>query len=155
MDTMQIAASGSRGAPYLGASAGTPSEGTPAHPLRVAIVEDSALIRSRLEEALSEVPNVVLAGAAESEEAARSLLAPGDWDLLILDLQLKQGNGLSLLRSLRDLPSRKRGQVAVFTNYAFPQYRERSLALGADHFFDKARDLPRVLDLVADLAQVP
>jgi len=40
----------------------------------------------------------------------------------------------------------------VFTNYAFPQYRDRSLALGADYFFDKARELPRILKLAADLA---
>lgn len=121
-------------------------------PMRVAIVEDSAIIRDRLEEALSELPNVALAGHAESELAAASLLAPGDWDLLILDLQLKQGNGLNVLKSLRALPRTRRGRVAIFTNYAFPQYKDRSLALGADYFFDKARDLPRMLELVEDLA---
>lgn len=123
-----------------------------ARPLRVAIVEDSPLIRTHLDEALGELPNVVVAGHAESEGAARALLAPGDWDLVILDLQLQKGNGLNVLRSLQAVPAHKRGHVAVFTNYAFPQYRDRSLALGADYFFDKARDLPRVLDLVATLA---
>jgi len=123
--------------------------------MRVAIVEDSVIIRERLEEALSELPNVALAGHAESELAALSLLAPGDWDLLILDLQLKRGNGLNVLKSLRELPKRRRGRVAVFTNYAFPQYKDRSLALGADYFFDKARDLPRVLALVESLAAEP
>lgn len=120
--------------------------------MRVAIVEDSAIIRSRLEEALTDVPNVAVAGFADSEAAAQSLLAPGDWDLLILDLQLKGGNGLNVLRALQQVPAHKRGRVAVFTNYAFPQYKERSMALGADYFFDKARDLPRMLDLVAALA---
>lgn len=123
--------------------------------MRVAIVEDSAIIRDRLEEALCELPNVTLAGHAESELAAASLLAPGDWDLLILDLQLKQGNGLNVLKSLREVPRHRRGRVAVFTNYAFPQYKERSLALGADYFFDKARDLPRMLALVESLAAHP
>jgi hypothetical protein len=28
----------------------------------------------------------------------------------------------------------------IFTNYGFRQYRERTQALGADYFFDKARD---------------
>ena len=49
----------------------------PAQPMRVAIVEDSAIIRSRLEEALGDLPNVTLAGFADSELAAQSLLAPG------------------------------------------------------------------------------
>ena len=127
-------------------------DAAPARPMRVAIVEDSAIIRARLEEALSEVSNVVLAGHAESELAAMALLAPGHWDLLILDLQLKQGNGLNVLKALGSIAGGHRGRVAVFTNYAFPQYRDRSMALGADYFFDKSRDLPRVLELVEDLA---
>ena len=43
-------------------------------------------------------------------------------------------------------------KVIVFTNYAFPQYRERSLALGADFFFDKAREFHRVREVLHDLA---
>jgi hypothetical protein len=40
----------------------------------------------------------------------------------------------------------------VFTNYSFPQYRERSIALGADHFFDKSREFHRVREVLADMA---
>jgi hypothetical protein len=40
----------------------------------------------------------------------------------------------------------------VFTNYAFPQYRDRSLLLGADYFFDKAREFHRVREVVHTLA---
>lgn len=140
---------GARPAAALSTAALAPAE---TRPLRVALVEDSVLIRARLEEALTELPNVIVTGFAETESAARAMLASGDWDLLILDLQLKQGNGLNILRALQDLPASKRGQVAIFTNYAFAQYRERSRALGADHFFDKARDIPRLLHLVSDLA---
>jgi hypothetical protein len=43
-------------------------------------------------------------------------------------------------------------KILVFTNYAFPQYRDRSLALGADYFFDKAHDLQRVRVVLASLA---
>jgi len=124
-------------------------------PLRVVIVEDSAIIRARLEEALGEMDNLVLMGHAETEEEAMALLGRGRWDLLILDLQLKHGNGLGVLKALRNGVDKARGKVAVFTNYAFPQYRDRSLALGADYFFDKARELPRILKLVADLATSP
>ena len=40
----------------------------------------------------------------------------------------------------------------MFTNYAFPQYRDRSLALGADYFFDKAREFHRVREVLHELA---
>ena len=42
--------------------------------------------------------------------------------------------------------------MIVLTNYAFPQYRAKSLALGADYFFDKAREYHRVREVLDDLA---
>jgi DNA-binding NarL/FixJ family response regulator len=42
--------------------------------------------------------------------------------------------------------------IIVFTNFAFPQYRERSLKLGADYFFDKAREFHRVREVLRQLA---
>jgi DNA-binding NarL/FixJ family response regulator len=42
--------------------------------------------------------------------------------------------------------------VIVLTNYSFSQYRDRSLSLGADYFFNKSREFNRVRDVLADLA---
>ena len=122
-------------------------------PLRVVIVEDSSLIRGHLEEAFREIENVSVAGHAETESAAVALLGQGKWDLLILDLQLKKGTGLGVLQALHNTVKHAHGKVAVFTNFALPQYRARSLALGADYFFDKARELPRLLRLASELAR--
>jgi len=119
-------------------------------PLRVVIVEDSARILARLEEALGEIDNLTIAGTAETEADALALLQSYPWDLAILDLQLKQGNGLGVLKAL---DHHHTGKIAVLTNFAFPQYRTRSLALGADFFFDKSREMSRVLEVAADLAQ--
>ena len=40
----------------------------------------------------------------------------------------------------------------MLTNYAFPQYRAKSLALGANYFFDKAREYERVRGVLDGLA---
>jgi DNA-binding NarL/FixJ family response regulator len=120
--------------------------------LRVVIVEDSAIIRARLTETLSEIPNLEIIGQAESESDALSLLGEGEWDAVVLDLQLKEGTGLGILKKLRQGGRPSHTKVIVFTNYAFPQYRERSLSFGADFFFDKAREFHRVHDVLADLA---
>ena len=70
---------------------------------------------------------------------------------MLLDLQLKQGNGLGVLRAIG--PSRPHGaKILVLTTYAIPQYRDRSLALGADAFFDKSREYDRVKSVLEDLA---
>lgn len=120
--------------------------------LRVVIVEDSPRIRARLAEGLAEAGNLTVVGEAETEADAIALLRRGGWDVAVLDLQLRRGTGLGVLKAL-DASARPPGtKVIVFTNYAFPQYRDRSLALGADYFLDKAREFERVREVLADLA---
>jgi len=120
--------------------------------LRVAIIEDSAIIRARLSEALAEIPNIEIVGHAETESDAIALLEGNDWDAAVLDLQLKEGTGLRVLQKLRQDGRPGSSKVIVFTNYAFPQYRDRSLMFGADFFFDKSREFHRVREVLADLA---
>ncbi len=120
--------------------------------LRVVIVEDSTIIRARLAEALAEIPNVEIVGHAETEADAVTLLSRGEWDAAVLDLQLKQGTGLGVLKTVGQGKRPERTKIIVFTNYAFPQYRERSMLLGADFFFDKAREFHRISEVLAGLA---
>jgi len=120
--------------------------------LRVIIVEDSAIIRARLAESLGEMPNVEIVGQVETEAEALALLKEARWDAAVLDLQLKQGTGLGVLKSLAHGARPANTKIIVFTNYAFPQYRDRSLSFGADFFFDKSREFYRVREVLADLA---
>ena len=123
-------------------------------PLRVLLVEDSPLIRERLAESLSDPGRIEITGQADAEDTAIALVGDNDWDVLVLDLQLKRGTGLAVLRALvaRRPPNSK---VIVLTNYAFPQYRAKSLALGADFFFDKAREYHRVRDVLEGILGAP
>jgi len=68
--------------------------------LRVLIVEDSAIIRARLMESLAEIPNIEIVGEVETEASALAAMADRHWDAAVLDLQLKQGTGLGLLKAL-------------------------------------------------------
>jgi DNA-binding NarL/FixJ family response regulator len=123
----------------------------PSMPLRVFLVEDNPLIRERLIESLTSTGRIRVVGYAESEREAVDALSDGSWDAVLLDLQLKQGNGLGVLRAIG--PSRPHGaKILVLTTYAIPQYRDRSLALGADAFFDKSREYDRAVDMLSDFA---
>ena len=119
-------------------------------PLRVLLVEDSPYIRERLVDLLAEPGRIEIIGDADNEQSAVALVRDTPWDVLVLDLQLKRGTGLGVLRALAPA-RRERTKVIVLTNYAFPQYREKSLALGADYFFDKAREYHRVRDVLDGL----
>lgn len=120
-------------------------------PLRVLLVEDSALLVQRIAELVGDLPYVVIAATAGTEAEALTLLARGEIDVVILDLQLHAGSGFGILRELRHQPSRP--QVVVFTNFAIAAYRDSALALGASYFLDKSRDydrLPAVLQALSD-----
>jgi DNA-binding NarL/FixJ family response regulator len=135
-----------------GHAAGGPAPAATAgeSPLRVLLVEDSPLIRERLAESIAEPGRIEIIGQADSEQAAIGMLGAAPWDAMVLDLQLRHGTGLGVLRALisRRPPDVK---VIVLTNYAFPQYRAKSLALGADYFFDKAREYHRVREVLDHL----
>lgn len=113
--------------------------------LRIYLVEDNLLIRENLTATLTEMVGTECAGWAEGErEAVLWLNDPNNsWDLAIVDLFLKQGNGLGVVGACRSrLSSRK---LVVLTNYATPAIRERCLALGADAVFDKSNDIEKLV----------
>ena len=105
-----------------------------------------------MEEALSRIENVVIVGGAETEADAVVISGGCPWDVLVLDLQLKQGNGLDLLRKLDGDARKTRGKIAIFTSHASPYFRARAFALGADFFFDNAREFDQMLRVIVRLA---
>ncbi|MDQ2778972.1 MAG: response regulator [Pseudomonadota bacterium] len=123
--------------------------GSPA-PLRTFIVEDSPVILENLSEALEETSPVSVVGSAGDEgTAVRRLAPPVEIDLVIIDLFLRSGSGLGVLRRLRDAGSTSRR--IVLTNYASDEIREKCFALGAEKVFDKSTDLEELIDYCAGL----
>ena len=109
--------------------------------LRTYIVEDNATIRQNLVDALEELAGVRTIAWAETEHAARTWLQEcrADWDLVIIDLFLKQGSGLGVLEACRGRRSHQR--VVVLSNYATRDMRTRCHELGADAVFDKSNEI--------------
>ncbi|GHS90109.1 DNA-binding response regulator [Actinomycetota bacterium] len=70
-------------------------------PVRVAIVEDQPLFRSMLELTLGTVDALHVVGAVGSVREAGRLLRPGHVDVVVLDIDLPDGNGIALGVTLR------------------------------------------------------
>lgn len=123
-------------------------------PLRIFLVEDSADVRELIVESLVEIDGVSLAGHAETEREALQHLEHHAYDVLVLDIQLKQGNGMSLLQSLDRAHVRRADEVkVVFSNHVSPTYRKAGQQCGVAHFFDKSSELPLLCDLLERLAR--
>jgi DNA-binding NarL/FixJ family response regulator len=129
----------------------TESGARAAIPFRVFLVEDSAVIRERLTETISSLEHVEVVGHAETEADAIAALQAAACDAVVLDLQLREGHGFNVLKALRNVSARRRIIVLVLSNYASAQYRGRSMEIGADYFFDKARDYDQLCEVLEEL----
>ena len=120
-------------------SASTPSR------LRTYVVEDSSVIRDNLTETLEENAPVDVVGSAEDEASAVAWLRdPGHaCDVVIIDIFLRAGNGLGVLKSLGEIqrPARR----VVLSNHATPEIRAKCAELGADKVFDKSNEIDEML----------
>ena len=115
--------------------------------MRVFLVEDSPLLRSRLEAMLLSIPGASVLGRAErAQDAVRDILA-GRPDTVVLDIHLKEGSGFDVLRALRAAAP----DIAVYilTNYPEQKYRQLAAELGAAGFFDKSREFALLRDALA------
>ncbi|MEK8034595.1 response regulator transcription factor [Ideonella sp. DXS29W] len=118
----------------------------PPAPLRCFLVEDSAVIRQNLIATLEELLAVQIVGTAEDERSAVEWLRghPADTcDLMIIDIFLRKGTGLDVLRQARELHPEAR--LVVLTNFATADMRKRCAQLGADRVFDKSAELEELL----------
>jgi DNA-binding NarL/FixJ family response regulator len=120
--------------------------------LRTYIVEDSKLIRDSLVATLEELGPVKVVGTAEDEATAVRWASDQTHgvDLIIVDLFLKQGSGLGVLRAIHAMI--QRCTMVVLSNYATPDIRRKCLDAGADQVFDKSHEIDALIQYCARLA---
>ena len=120
----------------------------PATELTVYIVEDSFPVRERLIEAVADVPNARVVGQADAITEALEGVRQVQPRVLIVDVQLRSGSGIRLLKQLRATGNGLPELVIVVTNYPTDDYRKASEDCGANHFFDKASEFDKVRDVL-------
>ena len=76
--------------------------------IRLLILDDSQVVRERLETMLSEVPKVETNSQTRDQQEARELVRRLDPDVVMLDVQMPIGSGIDLLREI------KAGQKPLF-----------------------------------------
>ena len=122
------------------------------HPLKTYIVEDSPVIRESLIATLEELVPVKVVGTAEDEASAVQWLskAGNQADLVIVDIFLKGGSGLGVIRATQ---GRSQGRsLVVLSNYATQDIRRKCLELGANRVFDKSNEIEALIQYCDDLA---
>jgi DNA-binding NarL/FixJ family response regulator len=122
--------------------------------LKVFLIEDSALLQELLAGMLSELEGVEFCGCADGETEALRRLAESPVDLVIIDIELKQGSGIGVLDALQtDSDRYGKPRKAVLTNYSHATMRQRCERFGMDVFFDKSLHINQLIDYVVDAVQ--
>lgn len=124
---------------------------TSRRPVRVLLVEDSALLARELRAALRESGNIEVTGVAANEVEACHVLrvCPMAFDVLIVDVFLASGSGLGVLRTNQALG--RPLKAFVLSNFATLGVRKECVALGAERIFDKSRQFEDFLAVMAAL----
>jgi DNA-binding response OmpR family regulator len=119
--------------------------------LRILLVEDETRLADAVKQGLGEEGFTV--EAAESAEAAETIIARGALDLIVLDLQLPGKNGLDLLRELR--AGGNQTPVLILTAHGSLEERVTGLDLGGDDYLTKPFAFAELVARIKALARRP
>lgn len=114
---------------------------------KILIVDDSAVVRDRLVQLLAGLQEMEIVGEAGDAERGRELTRKLKPDVIIIDVQMRNGGGINLLQNIKQMDPAP--HVIVLTNEAYPEIRSRCLDAGADYFFDKSTEYQEMVTVLS------
>ena len=120
---------------------------------KLLLVEDNELNREIALEILKEAGFVV--DTAEDGAVAVQKIkqaAPGQYDLILMDIQMPNLDGYEATRQIRALPDAEKASIPIFamTANAFEEDRQNALAAGMNGHIAKPLDVPHLLRVLTD-----
>ncbi|QKV94382.1 response regulator transcription factor [Streptomyces sp. NA02950] len=118
--------------------------------IRVAVVDDEALVRSGLRLILGTAPDIDVVADCSGAGAVDTVQRSGA-DVVLLDIRMPDADGLTVLRQLRAAP--RSPAVAMLTTFDVQEYLAAALRAGAAGFLLKDTDPEQLVRAVRTLAQ--
>ena len=120
--------------------------------IRVVLVDDHAIVRTGLRAVLGAAPDIDVVGEASGGAAAMVLLDHTPADVVVMDLSMTDGDGISATRTLlRD--GRTSPRVLVLSMHAEAEYLETALEAGASGYLMKDVADRELVDAVRAVAR--
>lgn len=103
--------------------------------IKILIADDHPVVRKGLKEIIEEIPDMAVRGEASTGQEALEKARKGDFDIVVLDISMPGGNGLDILKQLKD--EKPELSVLVLSMYPEEQYAVRVLRAGASGYLTK------------------
>jgi DNA-binding NarL/FixJ family response regulator len=119
--------------------------------MKIFVVDDSMMLRERIIDMLSELSGIEISGQAQDAPSATQAICDLKPDVVTLDIQLIEGNGVDVLKKIKQedhVPV-----VIMLTNSTALPYRKRCMAAGADFFLDKSTEFGKLRVIVQGLLE--
>jgi DNA-binding NarL/FixJ family response regulator len=113
---------------------------------QIFVIDDHALVRLGMRQLLNGEPDLNVCGEAEDLPGALAKLEHTPTDLVLLDLSLRNGDGLDALKQLRT--QRPEQRIVVLTTHDEKVYGERVIRAGAAGYVMKATPAEEVLNAI-------
>jgi len=118
----------------------------PGYSKKLLIIDSSVFIIERLVIMLGEVENINNVFTATNYNAALEILYKEPVDIILMDIQMPDKNGVDLLKHIvYHFPKTK---VIVLSNLVSDFYQKLCISEGALHFIDKTKDFDKIPELI-------
>jgi len=115
-------------------------------PIRILLVDDHAILRAGVRMLIETRPHLKVVAEAGSYEQALAEASREQPDLILLDLDLREKDGLSLLPEL--LRAAPKARVLVLTGVHASEWHRRAVSLGAMGIVSKEQVTETLLDAI-------
>jgi signal transduction histidine kinase/CheY-like chemotaxis protein len=121
-------------------------------PLRILLAEDNP-VNQLLAVKLLEKHGHVVSLAGNGKEAVDAIAAGGEFDLVLMDVQMPEVSGYEATGRIREMErgTARHIPIIAMTAFAMAEDRERCLAAGMDAYISKPIKLREFIDLVASV----
>ncbi len=118
----------------------------PQRPTRIVIVDDHELMRYGLRLMIGNEPEMKVCGEAADEQGAIAEVRRHHPDVVVLDLTLKKGDGIALIKRIKAVDPAVR--IVVSTMHDEKIYGERTLRAGAAGYVNKQSPAGTILQAI-------
>jgi DNA-binding NarL/FixJ family response regulator len=115
-------------------------------PARILLVDDHPVVREGLSTRLATYTDLEVCGEASDVPEALRLVAELHPDLVIVDITLKNSNGLDLIKQIKYQFEQVR--MLVWSMHSESLYAERSLRAGALGYINKQQATDKIIDAI-------